>query len=243
MKRGIFMEKKKIIKRVVIIIIAILVVLLITHIIRNYIIVSKVVEKQCKFFDSNNRSYAIEAHETTNNSLPEKIIHMEIYYREGKSKMVVDTYDNKGNYLEGFTEWEDKKSNERIHISKSSNEATIDEYFGSVSQLDEGFRFHKNTFGYKLKMAVFSFISYEEIDEEKCYKIDRKMQDTDMILYFRVSDGSMKGMATKSAIENQERLEDAIISFKDFKIDNLTEEEMTRLNLTGYDVTNNKITN
>lgn len=236
------MKREKILKKVVIIIIAILLVLLMVHIIRNYIIINKVVSEQHKFFNSNNHSYAIEVRETTNYSLPEKINYMELCYREGKSKRIVNTYDGKENYLEGYTEWEDKSANERICIPKSSNEATIDEYIGSVADLDDSFRFHKNTFMYKLKMAVFSVISYEEIAGERCYKIDRKMQGTDMILYFRVSDGTMKGMATRSAIENQERLEDAIIAFKDFKIDGLTE-EMIRPDLTGYNVTNNKSSN
>jgi len=235
------MEKKKIMKRTIIIIVAILLLLFMVHTIRNYIIINKVVSVQDNFLKSDNHSYIIEM---PKNPEEPALTRIRICYRDGKSKLEIGRFDENEKMLDGFSDWCDIEKKEYIHLGQSGKDATISEFGDDLKGFDMLLTFSENKFLNKLKHAIFSDISYDEVNEDKCYKIKLFTTGVDNELYYKVANGEIAKlyMPGENRNENGEKIADgSFILFKNFETNSLTEEEMARPDLTGYNVTERRV--
>ena len=84
-------------------------------------------------------------------------------------------------------------------------------------------------------MKIFSIITSDTVNGEKCYKINT----SGLITWYSKESGMiLKAQNCKKVIDGKEY--DCISEFKDWKFNELTDEDVTRPNLTGYEVTNNE---
>lgn len=210
------MKKKKILKIILSITILILIVLAI-YFIRNYIIINKIATKQSEFMSATNYSYISELYTGT-----EKTV-IEYYYKDGININIL-----KRNDLEYEVIWYDENNKEQITMKP--NELTA-----SVITTENGFRcsmpsqiVEKNNIDYKLNLALRSLISYDEVNGEKCYVTKRFLGVTTTIPYVSVENGQV----LKLALSN-----DKSIEYKELKINELTDDDVRRPDLTGYEVT------
>lgn len=201
------MEKKKFLK-LIFIIILLLLLLFAIHVIRNYIIISKIANKQEKLAQLANYSFSIEKA----NDVLDKITIQ--YYLKDKNSMEV--IENNDKVL--FINWYDSDTNEKISICPSESTVTIGKS-NNNSSLYIPTAFSENNSIENLLCATTSFISYDKINGEKCYVINTfGLKD-----YISVEDGTL--------LKNINGFE-----YKDYKFNELTDELMKKPNFTGYTV-------
>lgn len=203
------------------IIVAIVAVLFLINFVRNLVIINDIIAKEKEFKDSTNYSYTSIMYDSNDE---ENRVTIEHYYKDGKSKMVVDNGENK------ITVWYDEQTKENIFLNETTKEATV-----TTSEFMLGnellyFQDEEN----KIYYAMTSFIINSNIDEKECYEIIN-LND---VSYINKEDGTVLKGVYKGAIVNDEKC-DSITEYKDWKFNELTDEEMERPNLEGYEVTEN----
>lgn len=203
------------------IIVAIVAVLFLINFVRNLVIINDIIAKEKEFKDSTNYSYTAIMYDSNDE---ENKVTIEHYYKDGKSKMVVDNGENK------ITVWYDEQTKENIFLNETTKEATV-----TTSEFMLGnellyFQDEEN----KIYYAMTSFIINSNIDEKECYEIIN-LND---VSYINKEDGTVLKGVYKGAIVNDEKC-DSITEYKDWKFNELTDEEMERPNLEGYEVTEN----
>lgn len=203
------------------IIVAIVAVLFLINFVRNLVIINDIIAKEKEFKDSTNYSYTSIMYDSNDE---ENKVTIEHYYKDGKSKMVVDNGENK------ITVWYDEQTKENIFLNETTKEATV-----TTSEFMLGnellyFQDEEN----KIYYAMTSFIINSNIDEKECYEIIN-LND---VSYINKEDGTVLKGVYKGAIVNDEKC-DSITEYKDWKFNELTDEEMERPNLEGYEVTEN----
>ena len=203
------------------IIVAIVAVLFLINFVRNLVIINDIIAKEKEFKDSTNYSYTSIMYDSNDE---ENKVTIEHYYKDGKSKMVVDNGENK------ITVWYDEQTKENIFLNETIKEATV-----TTSEFMLGnellyFQDEEN----KIYYAMTSFIINSNIDEKECYEIIN-LND---VSYINKEDGTVLKGVYKGAIVNDEKC-DSITEYKDWKFNELTDEEMERPNLEGYEVTEN----
>lgn len=205
------MKKEKILKVVLIIVILLLIIFTI-HVVRNYIIISKIIEKQEELEQTNNYSYITE--ET---------------YNEGKN--VIERYSTENNNL-----WISKKENNMIWYNKekgtiysiiTNEKFVVIEEFSEDSLIDNAKQILSQdrikTFKEKMIVSMKYFITNEKIGEVKCYVL----KNENAKYYIDAKEGNM----LKTTIGD-----DCVIEYKDWKINNVKDEEVLSHipDLTGY---------
>lgn len=203
------------------IIVAIVAVLFLINFVRNLVIINDIIAKEKEFKDSTNYSYTSIMYDSNDE---ENKVTIEHYYKDGKSKMVVDNGENK------ITVWYDEQTKENIFLNETTKEATV-----TTSEFMLGnellyFQDEEN----KIYYAMTSFIINSNIDEKECYEIIN-LND---VSYINKEDGTVLKGVYKGAIVNDEKC-DSITEYKDWKFNELTDEEMERPNLEEYEVTEN----
>lgn len=203
------------------IIVAIVAVLFLINFVRNLAIINDIIAKEKDFKYSTNYSYTSIMYDSNDE---ENRVTIEHYYKDGKSKMVVDNGENK------ITVWYDEQTKENIFLNETTKEATV-----TTSEFMLGnellyFQDEEN----KIYYAMTSFIINSNIDEKECYEIIN-LND---VSYINKEDGTVLKGVYKGAIVNDEKC-DSITEYKDWKFNELTDEEMERPNLEGYEVTEN----
>ncbi len=208
------MKKKKILRIILSIIILILIALAI-YFIRNYIILDKIATKQSEFISSNNYSYISELYTGRDKTV------IEYYYKDGININIL-----KENDLDNDVIWYDENTKEQITMN--SNKLTA-----SVITTENGFRCSmpsqivENNVNDKMTLASRVFISYDEVNGEKCYVIKRLIGVTSTIQYVSVESGQILRTALP---------DDKAIEYKELKINELTDKDVKRPDLTGYKV-------
>lgn len=203
------------------IIVVIIAVLFLINFVRNLAIINDIIAKEKDFKYSTNYSYTSIMYDSNDE---ENRVTVEHYYKDGKSKMVIDNGENK------ITVWYDEQTKENIFLNETTKEATV-----TTSEFMLGnellyFQDEEN----KIYYAMTSFIINNNIDEQECYKIIN-LND---VSYINKEDGTVLKGVYKGAIVNDEKC-DSITEYKDWKFNELTDEEMERPNLEGYEVTEN----
>jgi len=204
--------------KVILIIIALLLVLFLIHFARNYIIVDNILAKQQKLKELNN--YSLKANYVSEN------VTMEYYYKDSNMMMIRNRTDNEKTII-----WGNNNTKEMIFLNPKSLTATVDKVSEDSNLLDKflprGIVMNsENTRG----LEFLYFITSEKIDGRDCYKV--KWLAHEETAWYDKESGRM--------IQNTEgEAKDSIIKYTDWKTNELTDEDMARPNLMGYEVTKN----
>lgn len=216
------MEKKKHpILKGILIGTAVVIAILAIHFMRNYVIISQIAEKQAKLQEKQNYYYLTEH---INDSEAELVV-VEFYYKDGKHKKVLDAGENRK-----ITIWVDEETKEAISLFPHAKLAIFSEDAYATKGVIPCFI---NNF--IPSYILGSFITNDIIDGKECYKINLSGAKT----YIDKSDGTvLKSINGKVIIQNEEY--DSITIYRDWKFGELTDEDLARPNLTGYEVKNNE---
>lgn len=193
----------------ILIILLLLLILFLIHSIKNYIIISKISDKQIQL---NNYSLIIEYYQ-----LGQDKTTIEQNYKDGKMLQILKKDDN-----EIVRYWYDEDSKELISILNTNDlNATIEKNVVHlfVIELSLGYDSVKK----KINDILGTFISYEELDGQKCYVLNKGKKIKD---YISIESGKIL-----KRINN-----DNIVEYKELYINNLTDEDISRPNLNSYEI-------
>lgn len=203
------MSKNKFFK-IIFIVFAIIITLFIIHIARNYIIISKIASKQD---NSNEKMLLIEC------SNPNGTYSIEQYQKGGKILQLFKTKEFTTVY------WYDENTKEAIIYlpdQKVASTYTFDDLQHTL--IFEPFIKYGNM-GDKLGSALFSWITSDEVNGEKCYVITPEFGITN---YINKENGRLVKYVNLGNV----------MLYKEYKNKIPKEIDLNKPNLTEYDVTN-----
>ena len=214
------MEKKKmkLWPRIVLGVLAIVIVLMIILIMINNSIINKIIAKQRENVNDKNYSYTVQSNSSEN-------VVTKIYYKDGIRVYAIQNNDK------SVIMWKNYNTNEMITMVPNVLKATVEKYDGYDSTsipylLDESM---------SRTLKLFSIITSDTVNGEECYKVS----SLGIKLWFSKSTGMIVKSINGKAVTNEKKV-DSVSEFKDWKFNELTDIDITRPNLIGYEVTNNK---
>ncbi len=214
------MEKKKmkLWPRIVLGVLAIVIVLMIILIMINNSIINKIIAKQRENVNEKNYSYTVQSNSSDN-------VMTKIYYKDGIRVYAIQNNDK------SVIMWKNYNTNEMITMVPNVLKATVEKYDGydltSIPYLlDESM---------SRTLKLFSIITSDTVNGEECYKVNSLGQK----LWFSKSTGMIVKSINGKAVTNEKKV-DSVSEFKDWKFNQLTDIDVTRPNLIGYEVTNNQ---
>ena len=213
------MKNKKILKIILIIVLVVIVIFAI-HVIRNYFIISKIVDMQENLSSITNFSYKITpiTYEGKTNGVA-----TERYYKDGKNIAIFETNGTK------YILWSDATTNESIIINPTELKAVVSSN-DVLSSAHMPILLPEGSTSVKLGLSVLSFITYGEVNGEECYVV-HWAGVTD---YISKENGTY--LRTNNAIFSNEEEKFDMIEYSDWTFNELTDEDVSRPNLTGYEV-------
>jgi len=214
------MEKKKmkLWPKIVLGVLAVVIVLLTIIVMVNNSIINKIVAKQKENVNRQNYSYTVQSNSSENTMT-------KIYYKDGTRIYVIQNNDRSA------IMWSDSNTKEMIAMVPNTLKATIAKYDGydlaSIPYLlDEAM---------SRILKFSSIITSDTVNGEECYKVNSLGQK----LWFSKSTGMIVKSINGKAVTNEKKV-DSVSEFKDWKFNQLTDIDVTRPNLIGYEVTNNQ---
>lgn len=205
-------EKKHTLLKGILILIIIALVLLLIHFARNYVIVDSILAKQEALKELTNYSYKMnyDYSDTT----------MEYYHKENNVMLIRNSETGK------VIIWSSKDTNETIFLNPRELTAIVDKKdmgdFVFYNVLPRGLIL--NSEGAR-GFDIMYFITSETIDGIDCYKVQLILGEETS--WYNKKDGTM----VKTVQGNYET------KYADWKFNQLTDEDMSRPNLMGYEVT------
>lgn len=216
------MKNKKILK-IILIIALIVIIIFVLHLIRNYIIISKIANMQESLFSITNFSYKIIPSSSNDETIGQTT---ERYYKDGKNIIILEQDDSR------YMFWNDQNTDESITINLSQLTASV---YSGKSIMSAGhmptFLTETSTFA-KLGLSAISFITTDEANEEECYVV-RYGRTTN---YISKENGILLKSINGATVSFEGKKYDTI-EYTDWIFNELTDEDMSRPNLTGYTVT------
>ncbi len=218
-------KKRHPILKLILVLIIIVLVGFIVQFYRNHTIINKLLEKIKVLQNSTNYSYTSEYY-TSNNE--EEKSSIQYYYKDGKAMIVKGNSDDGANII-----WSDTSTNEIIFLNPKNLTATVSKDSESASL------FNSKPLGnipcnneVTRKLDFLYVITTDKIDGEECYKVNWLGQ---ICWYSKES-----GLLLKTASLKDGKGYSSVTELKDWKIDQLTEQDVVRPNLTGYNTTESK---
>lgn len=214
------MEKKKmkLWPRIILGVLAIVIVLMIILIMINNSIINKIIAKQRENVNEKNYSYTVQSNSSDN-------VMTKIYYKDGIRVYAIQNNDK------SVIMWKNYNTNEMITMVPNVLKATVEKYDGYDST-SIPYLFDESM---SRTLKLFSIITSDTVNGEECYKVSSLGQK----LWFSKSTGMIVKSINGKAVTNEEKV-DSVSEFKDWKFNELTDIDITRPNLIGYEVTNNK---
>lgn len=214
------MKNKRVLK-ILLIIIFILIIAFAIYLLRNFIILSKIQENQSMLLQSNNYSFVREVYKCDGSN---EI--MECFYKDGKNKLILAHTDTGISSIQ----WYDENTKEIISIEPDTNEAlvttseTVPWDFMPTFEIDNMF-----------KAIITSRISSGNINGIECYIV----QNEGVIRYISKTDGTiLKTIDKRMSIKVNGEVYDYVVEYKDWKINELTDEDLIKPDLSQYEVKN-----
>lgn len=214
------MEKKKmkLWSKIVLGVLAVVIVLLTIIVMVNNSIINKIVAKQKENVNRQNYSYTVQSNSSEN-------IMTKIYYKDGTRIYVIQNNDRSA------IMWSDSNTKEMIAMVPNTLKATIAKYDGydlaSIPYLlDEAM---------SRILKFSSIITSDTVNGEECYKVSSLGQK----LWFSKSTGMIVKEMNGTVVKDGKEMS-YVSEFKDWKFNQLTDIDVTRPNLIGYEVTNNQ---
>ena len=214
------MEKKKmkLWPKIVLGVLAVVIVLLTIIVMVNNSIINKIVAKQKENVNKQNYSYTVQSNSSENTMT-------KIYYKDGTRIYVIQNNDRSA------IMWSDSNTKEMIAMVPNTLKATIEKYDGydlaSIPYLlDEAM---------SRILKFSSIITSDTVNGEECYKVSSLGQK----LWFSKSTGMIVKEMNGTVVKDGKEMS-YVSEFKDWKFNQLTDIDVTRPNLIGYEVTNNQ---
>lgn len=214
------MEKKKmkLWPKIVLGVLAVVIVLLTIIVMVNNNIINKIVAKQKENVNRQNYSYTVQSNSSENTMT-------KIYYKDGTRIYVIQNNDRSA------IMWSDSNTKEMIAMVPNTLKATIEKYDGydlaSIPYLlDEAM---------SRILKFSSIITSDTVNGEECYKVSSLGQK----LWFSKSTGMIVKEMNGTVVKDGKEMS-YVSEFKDWKFNQLTDIDVTRPNLIGYEVTNNQ---
>ena len=214
------MEKKKmkLWLKIVLGVLAVVIVLLTIIVMVNNSIINKIVAKQKENVNRQNYSYTVQSNSSENTMT-------KIYYKDGTRIYVIQNNDRSA------IMWSDSNTKEMIAMVPNTLKATIAKYDGydlaSIPYLlDEDM---------SRILKFSSIITSDTVNGEECYKVSSLGQK----LWFSKSTGMIVKEMNGTVVKDGKEM-GYVSEFKDWKFNQLTDIDVTRPNLIGYEVTNNQ---
>ena len=218
------MEKKnhKVLKIMLLIILLILIIFIINTV-RNYIIISKIFDKQLELAKITNYSFTKEQYTESKES--EKIV-LEFYRKNNNHMMVSKKTDGT------LITWSNEETKESIIMMPNTMQAVVNNVGGVYIDIPATVHSDsENTEGIKLMCSALSIILPDKIDNEECYYMNLSgyemwvSKDTGLRLKEYQGHENIDGKKHKCVIE-----------YKNYKFNEVKEEDVARPNLTGYEI-------
>lgn len=214
------MEKKKmkLWPKIVLGVLAVVIVLLTIILMVNNSIINKIVAKQKENVNRQNYSYTVQSNSSENTMT-------KIYYKDGTRIYVIQNNDRSA------IMWSDSNTKEMIAMVPNTLKATIEKYDG----------YDLASMPYLLDEAMSrilkfsSIITSDTVNGEECYKVSSLGQK----LWFSKSTGMIVKEMNGTVVKDGKEMS-YVSEFKDWKFNQLTDIDVTRPNLIGYEVTNNQ---
>ncbi len=223
--------KNHLILKIFLIVILILLIIFIVHTTRNYIILNKIFTQELEIIDKTNLSFTRKQY---NEYEPDKISTFDCYGKDNKLMLVMRRpYET----IKNVILWDDNQTSEQIIMLPE----TLIAYTGSVSNyikiptILESSKF--NNFGFKLLLAMTSFITNDKVDDQDCYYVR---------INFFSGVGNRKAWVSKDSgiiikeivgfNEVDGKLYNEFSEVTSYSFDGITDEMVTKPNLTGYTI-------
>ena len=214
------MEKKKtrLWSKIILGVFAIVIVLLTIIVMVNNSIINKIVAKQKENVNRQNYSYTVQSNSSENTMT-------KIYYKDGTRIYVIQNNDKSA------IMWNNSNTKEMITIVPNLLKATVQKYDSddstSIPYLLDA------SMSRALKLS--SIITSDTVNGEECYKVSSIGQK----LWFSKSTGMIVKEMNGTVVKDGKEM-GYVSEFKDWKFNQLTDIDVTRPNLIGYEVTNNQ---
>ena len=214
------MEKKKmkLWPKIVLGVLAVVIVLLTIIVMVNNSIINKIVAKQKENVNRQNYSYTVQSNSSENTMT-------KIYYKDGTRIYVIQNNDRSA------IMWNNSNTKEMITIVPNLLKATVQKYDSddstSIPYLLDA------SMSRALKLS--SIITSDTVNGEECYKVSSLGQK----LWFSKSTGMIVKEMNGTVVKDGKEM-GYVSEFKDWKFNQLTDIDVTRPNLIGYEVTNNQ---
>ena len=214
------MEKKKtrLWPKIVLGVLAVVIVLLTIIVMVNNSIINKIVAKQQENVNRQNYSYTVQSNSSENTMT-------KIYYKDGTRIYVIQNNDRSA------IMWNNSNTKEMITIVPNLLKATVQKYDSddstSIPYLLDA------SMSRALKLS--SIITSDTVNGEECYKVSSIGQK----LWFSKSTGMIVKEMNGTVVKDGKEM-GYVSEFKDWKFNQLTDIDVTRPNLIGYEVTNNQ---
>ncbi len=214
------MEKKKtrLWSKIILRVFAIVIVLLTIIVMVNNSIINKIVAKQKENVNRQNYSYTVQSNSSENTMT-------KIYYKDGTRIYVIQNNDKSA------IMWNNSNTKEMITIVPNLLKATVQKYDSddstSIPYLLDA------SMSRALKLS--SIITSDTVNGEECYKVSSIGQK----LWFSKSTGMIVKEMNGTVVKDGKEM-GYVSEFKDWKFNQLTDIDVTRPNLIGYEVTNNQ---
>lgn len=214
------MEKKKtrLLPKIILGVFAIVIVLLTIIVMVNNSIINKIVAKQKENVNRQNYSYTVQSNSSENTMT-------KIYYKDGTRIYVIQNNDKSAII------WNNSNTKETITIIPNLLKATVQKYDSddstSIPYLLDA------SMSRALKLS--SIITSDTVNGEECYKVSSLGQK----LWFSKSTGMIVKEMNGTVVKDGKEM-GYVSEFKNWKFNQLTDIDVTRPNLIGYEVTNNQ---
>ncbi len=214
------MEKKKmkLWQKIIFIVLAIAIIVPTVLVIVNTSVINKIIANQKENVNMQNYSYTVQSNSTAG-------MVTKVYYKDGIKMYVVQNNEN------NIIIWRNSNTKEMISLTPNTLKAGVEKYEGD----------DPNTIPYLLdeyaskELKLFSIITSEKVNGEECYKVSSLGRK----LWFSKSTGMIVKEMNGTVVKDGKEM-GYVSEFKDWKFNQLTDIDVTRPNLIGYEVTNNQ---
>ena len=214
------MEKKKmkLWPKIVLGVFAVVIVLLTIIVMVNNSIINKIVAKQKENVNRQNYSYTVQSNSSENTMT-------KIYYKDGTRIYVIKNNDRSAII------WNNSNTKEMITIVPNLLKATVQKYDSDDSTSIPYLLDASMSRALKLSSIIIS----DTVNGEECYKVSSIGQK----LWFSKSTGMIVKEMNGTGVKDGKEI-GYVSEFKDWKFNQLTDIDVTRPNLIGYEITNNQ---
>lgn len=213
---------KKRIKKIIIIILLLIIIVFIINVIRNSIIINKIISKQIQLKDCKNYSFTRIDYSTKEYG---KEIKLNVKFKDNVG--VMELPDN--NYV-----WCNTESQAIIHYNTAEKIAYYS--VGEIVGVKIPFNMENISIQEKILMIICSFITSKDIDGQNCYCVQEISQ---VRIYYNKDTGIPVKKIGGGTIEKNGHIYESVIDIKNWSEGKVTDEDVKVPDLSEYEIRDN----